>query len=115
MSEAVELERDLFALLCKKYVQRSDERQTAMGLQYTTAETRDLARTIARFLTLRAKPEGEPVAWPDREAVARIIDPNAWDDGVWAEPGGVSQSWCKNQALAKADAILALPQAGEVK
>jgi hypothetical protein len=75
MSEAVELERDLFALLCKKYVQRCDERQTAMGLQYTTAETRDLARTIARFLTRRLKTEGEPVAWRglDREKVARAI------------------------------------------
>jgi hypothetical protein len=30
--------------LRKKYVQRADERQKAMGLQYTEAETHDLAR-----------------------------------------------------------------------
>lgn len=32
--------------LCKKYVQRADDRQKALGLQYTEAETHDLAREI---------------------------------------------------------------------
>lgn len=34
----------ILAWLCKKYVQRADDRQKAMGLQYTEAETHDLAR-----------------------------------------------------------------------
>lgn len=41
------IEAELFAWLNIKYVQRSDERQAAMGLQYTEAETHDLARQIA--------------------------------------------------------------------
>jgi hypothetical protein len=44
-----ELIEEAFALLCRKYVQRSDERQKDMGLQYTEAETHDLAKTIAQF------------------------------------------------------------------
>ncbi len=36
--------------LNRKYVQRSDERQKAMGLQYTTAETHDLAREINSYI-----------------------------------------------------------------
>jgi hypothetical protein len=32
------------------YVQRADDRQRSMSLQYTTAETHDLARTIATFV-----------------------------------------------------------------
>lgn len=41
-------ENDLswFEFLCKKYVQRSDDRQMSLGLQYTTAETYDLAEVI---------------------------------------------------------------------
>jgi hypothetical protein len=41
-------EDEWFALLVRKYVQRSDERQRQMGLQYTEAETRDLANVCAR-------------------------------------------------------------------
>lgn len=43
-------ERDLLAFLTKRYVQHADNRQRMMGLQYMTAETHDLARTIAAFL-----------------------------------------------------------------
>lgn len=57
-----ELETDLFAFLCAKYVQRADDRQKAMGLQYTEAETRDLARTVARWIAARAQGPGEAVA-----------------------------------------------------
>lgn len=46
-----ELELLLFALLARKYVQRADTRQKALGLQYTTAETGDLARTLALALS----------------------------------------------------------------
>lgn len=40
----------LFQHLSRRYVQRQDDRQRQMGLQYTTAETHDLADTIARFV-----------------------------------------------------------------
>lgn len=35
-----------FQFLCKKYVQHADDRQKTLGLQYTTAETHDLAEVI---------------------------------------------------------------------
>lgn len=44
------LEKMLFDFLCKKYVQNADARQAAMGLQYTHAETHDLAEEIAEFI-----------------------------------------------------------------
>lgn len=44
------LEEDIFAFLCRKYVQRSDDRQKAMGLQYTEAETHDLAHEITLYV-----------------------------------------------------------------
>jgi len=47
--EYQELVKQVFALLCRKYVQRSDARQKEMGLQYTEAETHDLAELIAKF------------------------------------------------------------------
>lgn len=37
------------ALVDRKYVARSDDRQKAMGLAYVEAERVDLAREIARF------------------------------------------------------------------
>lgn len=48
------LEADLFAFLSRKYVQRQDDRQKAMGLIYTTAETHDLAHEVVAFLARRA-------------------------------------------------------------
>ena len=45
-----QLEALLFGFLERKYVQRADARQKEMGLQYTTAETHDLARELAKFL-----------------------------------------------------------------
>jgi hypothetical protein len=45
-----DVEQALFDFLNRKYVQRSDVRQKAMGLQYMEAETHDLAAEIARFL-----------------------------------------------------------------
>ena len=53
--QQIELEATLFAFLCRKYVQRNDARQGAMGLQYTTAETHDLAAQLARFLSPPAR------------------------------------------------------------
>lgn len=43
-------EEHVFAWLNRKYTQRADERQKAMGLQYTTAETHDLAREIVNYI-----------------------------------------------------------------
>lgn len=42
----------IFEFLCGKYVQRADDRQKQMGLQYTEAETHDLARELAKFIEL---------------------------------------------------------------
>ena len=44
------LEDEIFAFLTRKYVQRADDRHKEMGLQYTSAETHDLAREIAKLL-----------------------------------------------------------------
>lgn len=49
------LEEELFQFLCASYTQVQDERQRKMGLQYTGAETHDLAREIVRFLKRRRK------------------------------------------------------------
>jgi hypothetical protein len=48
-------EEEIFALLCAHYVQRADARQQSMGLQSMEAETRDLARFIARLNTRPAQ------------------------------------------------------------
>lgn len=56
MIEAMEAEHSplneqaIFEFLCRKYVQRADQRQKAMGLQYTEAETHDLAHELAAFI-----------------------------------------------------------------
>jgi len=47
------LEEEVFQLLTRVYVQRADQRQKAMGLQYTLAETHDLAKTVAKFIEAR--------------------------------------------------------------
>ena len=44
-----DMEDYAYALLKRKYTQRSDARQKEMGLSYTTAETRDLAKTLVQF------------------------------------------------------------------
>lgn len=48
--------KTIFDWLTRKYVQRADDRQKAMGLQYTTAETHDLAHELAKWL--RERPHG---------------------------------------------------------
>lgn len=47
----------ILAWLCRKYVQRADDRQKSLGLQYTEAETHDLAREFykAHVAPLEAK------------------------------------------------------------
>jgi hypothetical protein len=49
---------DLYRFICQKYVQQQDERQRVMGLAYTTAETHDLARTLARWFEERKNDPG---------------------------------------------------------
>lgn len=68
--QAEELEAALFEFLRRKYVQSADERQRDLGLSYTTAETRDLAKEVAAFIDqLKAQattssPLGEPLYTP---------------------------------------------------
>ena len=52
-------EGDVLQWLRRSYVSHADERQKAMGLSYTTAETEDLARGIARFVATWAPPTSE--------------------------------------------------------
>lgn len=49
----MKLEDQIFAYLTRIYVQQADDRQKRMGLQYTTAETHDLAKTMARYIESR--------------------------------------------------------------
>lgn len=58
MHKEGELVDALFAFLTTKYVQRSDARQREFGLQYTTAETHDLAIEVARFFQRFAEDVG---------------------------------------------------------
>jgi hypothetical protein len=51
--QTTDLEMEVFSFLVRKYIQQADMRQKAMGLQYTTAETHDLAKEIARFILRR--------------------------------------------------------------
>jgi hypothetical protein len=66
---ASDLEHLLFEFLCRKYVQASNERQKASGLQYMTAETHDLAAEVARFIEDHDNREGRntPTAPNERE------------------------------------------------
>lgn len=62
-------EADIFAFLCRKYVQRADERQMGLGLQYMSAETHDLATALAEFFWkfAEANPLPAPPALPGGE------------------------------------------------
>lgn len=44
-----DLERAMFEFLSRKYTQTADARQRDLGLQYTQAETHDLAHEMAEF------------------------------------------------------------------
>ena len=47
-------EEQIFAWLNRKYVQRADERQRSMNLQYMEAETHDLSASLHRWLLAAA-------------------------------------------------------------
>lgn len=53
----------LFAFLNRRYVQRADSRQRAMGLQYMEAETHGLAEDIVRWFAAEGK--GNADGWAD--------------------------------------------------
>jgi hypothetical protein len=73
-------EAAIFAFLTRKYVQRADDRQRGMGLQYTEAETHDLARELHRFFAARSAPKVEVDLSDDRlieackSALLRLAD-----------------------------------------
>jgi hypothetical protein len=67
------VEDQVFAFLTGVYVQQSDKRQQRMGLQYTTAETHDLAKTVARFIENRRTESENRVATLEIQA-ARLRD-----------------------------------------
>lgn len=82
MTEPSDLEGGLFDHLCRVYVQRADERQRSMGLQYTEAETHDLAKECAKFVLAQRDERIRRL-----EAVvmaARRLDEDPWCDG-WTE------------------------------
>jgi hypothetical protein len=57
-------EKECFYLLSRRYVQRADDRQAEMGLQYMTAETHELARFLAAEIACAVGKErlrGEPI------------------------------------------------------
>lgn len=57
-------EESVVKWLCQAYVQRSDDRQKAMGLQYTEAETHDLA---ASFFLKFVRPLQAQIALLEKE------------------------------------------------
>lgn len=61
-----DLEARIYAFLRQKYVQSATQRQREMGLQYTTAETRDLAKQMARFFTAETAPLQKKRVIPER-------------------------------------------------
>lgn len=85
LTEHDALVEQVFARLCAKYVQRQDDRQKSMGLQYTTAETHDLAEFIAAIRTTDAARIAE------LEAALRQIE----TVGEWA-----STNWMRSLARA---------------
>ena len=76
--------RDLwFEFLCRKYVQRADERQAAMGLQYTEAETNDLAKECAASAQRqKAAGRAEASAWRRVD-----VDPPPNDEAIFLTYG----------------------------
>jgi hypothetical protein len=61
-----DLEERIFAFLSRKYTQAADRRQREMGLQYTTAETHDLAKEMARFFAAETAPLQKKRVIPER-------------------------------------------------
>lgn len=100
------IEENVFAFLIAKYVQRSDERQKAMGLQYTEAETHDLAKQIARLFA----PTFEDITyWQRGHAVVETRLAKAvkgeWADAPFPLDDKEAALWHRAQAEAYRDAL----------
>lgn len=94
-AEHQQLEIAVFDWLCRKYVQRADDRQKGLGLQYTEAETHDLAEEIARNVAL----------WADAQC-ARDQARSATTEGRGpkdAEPGDAQRHAPKNDCAPNKD------------
>lgn len=85
-------EKALFDFLCRKWIPRSDERQKSMGLQYTLAETHDLAKELSRFFEIicqtriatavkaaRVEALREAQTWLEKR-VEQMADSNSWTE-----------------------------------
>ena len=99
--------RDLDAL---RYVlNRADEAsriRTVMST-FTLPERETTAERLERlYATLKDATPAVQAA--GREEIAQAIDPDAWDDGQFAEPGGTAQRWSQDAARQAAERVLAL-------
>jgi 4-alpha-glucanotransferase len=70
---AVSLEDEIFGMLTRIYVQQADNRHKAKSLQYMTAETHDLAKTMARFFESRRSESENRIATLEIQA-SRLRD-----------------------------------------
>ena len=92
-------EEQIFAWLNRKYVQRADERQRSMNLQYMEAETHDLSASLHRWLLAAAPasplPGGGNILW-----MMHVRGP---DDIYPAPDYETAVAWCDhvNDVLAK--------------
>lgn len=88
--------------------------ETASGFPWSHDECTSYADIIAFRLAPTAPVEA---SGSERERLARAIDPYAWDDAQYAEPGGKGQQWSQEAARKAADRVLALrPQpSGETR
>lgn len=92
-------EEQIFAWLNRKYVQRADERQRSMNLQYMEAETHDLSASLHRWLLAAAPasplPGGGNILW-----MMHVRGP---DDIYPAPDYDTAVAWCDyvNDVLAK--------------
>lgn len=114
-TSAASLEEQIFAFFEAKYVQQQDDRQQEMGLQYTTAETHDLAKETAAFITkIQTKPEGgEEGTEPrtvDGNSVPQIDLTNVLNGEVappWVDNANLLLSW-GSQRMPPAELFYAL-------
>jgi hypothetical protein len=100
-----------FAFLCQKYVQRADDRQKEMGLQYTEAETHDLAKECDRFAAQRVT--AAPVSgnvWEIAQNIADRLVHDRWrgtDDTPAYDITGSDSAFIERASLEIAAALTA--------
>lgn len=106
-------EEQIFAWLNRKYVQRAEERQRSMNLQYMEAETHDLSASLHRWLLAAAPASPLPGGgWQDISTAPKdevillygLLDPHPTErhlhtrldepkrfTGYWDE---IDDAWC---------------------